>query len=63
MHKRIVVGTDGDFHDWPFSPSQYVKNVVNDVEKYLRGVKHIGMPRSMDTCISNGYQAKLDETA
>ena len=55
VQKHKVEGTDGDVHAWSFTSSQYVQNAVNNVEKNLREMKHIGIPESMDAPISNGY--------
>ena len=61
--KSDIVSADGDVRAWSHNSSQYVQNAVSNVEKYLREVKHITMPYSMDAPITNGYRAKLDETA
>ena len=64
MTKRELEGKDGGrVKAWGFSSSQYVQSAVNNVVKYLKEVKLMPLPNSMDQSLKRDYRPKLDDTA
>ena len=60
--REVHSNVTGKVQAWGFISSQYIQSAINNVVKYLKDVKKMNLPKSMDHPIKREYIPEDDST-